>query len=628
MPIEDVQYLLKNSKPDTSLLFVDSSRRDYSAYPTPSEFVIDLQEPIRNVFGVEILDSAIANSMYNVDAQNCKLRFMLVDESNSVALPASELASGSVTVSDDLETRDSKALNLMAFNLGFASPLRSWLSDPLSSMYAVAVIDSSVLSPFFITSLPTSSGLGCRYFIVVQNKYSSVYMKSVVSGYAPIVQTSQTSQTFNGNRWTLFNDMYYSVEDDSVTGHAAAALLSSGGVAHFSIVPSASDDSTVTTAAMGYVKAGYYDVYSYETVEVNQQVFTNNTGLTNMTPDGSTPTVMVALDTANGYNQTVVPIQIAFGIGTATVETGNYVTNGALQRSLTAAFDDVGAQVTMTATSSSGIDKQSILKFQCPTKTVEAVNLPTYRLLLSSSQSTINSVIGLDTHPLLSMNALPRKQRGYGAVLVGGDTMCMYASVLGDTSQSLVSPGIINLTGIRYVTLRCKEIEEHIETQGKYGPFSTGIGVFKLQSSNNVVQVRSDYVNIVRKAFHPIGKLVRMTFRFEIYDGTLYDFKGVNNQLLLSIKYYAPIAPSDNEFRSWLNPDYDSDFQKFLNKKSGYAPRLDDQGYDPYDEDDVEEEESDESSSGEEIDEPTMRRFEIETQRRIIELERDARSAL
>ena len=205
---------------------------------------------------------------------------------------------------------------------------------------------------------------------------------------------------------------------------------------------------------------------------------------------------------------------------------------------------------------------------------------------------------------------------------MGGDSVCMYASVLDTSGQKLVSPGIINLTGVRYVTLRCKEIEEHVETQGKYGPFSTGIGVFKLQSSNNVVQVRADYVNLVRKAFHPIGRLLRMTLRFELSDGKLYDFKGVNNQILLSVKYYAPVAPENEHFKSVLNPDYNYDFHRFMMQQSAYAPRLDDQGYDPYDEDDEEDEDEDEEED--EVPEPTMRRFELETQRRIVQLEREA----
>ena len=632
MPIEDVQFLLKNSVPDTSLLFIDSSKRDYSAYPTPSEFVIDLQEPIRNVYGIEILDSAIANSMYNVDVQNCNLRFMMIDEADSAALPLSDLASGTVSISDDLETNDLVALNVMTYTLGFASPLRYWLSDASSSMYAVAVVDSSALSASSLPTYDSSQSTSCNYYILVQTKYATVFMNTVVSAYAPVVNANGT-----GNPWVLFDGVYYSVNDSSTTGHAAAALMTSGGTHSFAIVPASASSSTTTTKA-GYINTGYYDVYSYETVQVSQTAFTNATGLTNSTDSLGTPTALIAKDTQIGYNQTPVPVLLTFAIATASVETGNYVTNATFQASLTTAFSQVGANVTMTGTTVAGIDKQSILMFQCPTNSVTGVNQPTYRLLLATSQSTINTVVGLDTHPFISMNGQVRSSRGYGAVKVGGDSICMYASVLEASGQTLVSPGIINLTGVRYVTLRCKEIEEHIETQGKYGPFSTGIGVFKLQSSNNVVQVRADYVNLVRKAFHPIGRLLRMTIRFELSDGSLYDFKGVNNQLLISVKYYAPVAPENLNFRSLLNPDYNYDFQRFLMLQSGYAPRLDDPGYDPYDEDDEEEDgegDDDPDADDEEdevdeepIDEPTMRRFELETQRRIVELEREARSAL
>jgi hypothetical protein len=634
MPIEDVQFLIKNSVQDSSLLFVDSAKRNYKSYPTPAEFVIDLEEPIRNVYGIEILDSAIANSMYNVDSQNSALRFILVDEADSVALPAYELASGNISTSDDLETRDLTALNLFAFTLGHASPLREWLSDPLSSMYAVAVVDSSVASN--PTALPVNSNVNydgsCKYFVMVQTKYSSVCMNTIASAYTP------TFQPGSGVVWYGFDGIYYSVNDDSTQGHAASALLAASPTGTFAIVPTYSGGGN----GSGYINNGYYDVYCYETVQLTFAEFNAYTGMTNLL--NNRPTATLTVDPAmSNSGITLRPILLSFCIATAKLELGNYASNSALQASLTTAFGQVGAGVTMNPTVTSGIDKQSILKFTCPTNDVNNQNLSLYRLLISTSTSTMNEVIGLDLHPTLSLNGLSRSLRGFGAVIIGGDEIPMYASVIMDHTpgQTLTCPGIINLTGVRYVTLRCKEIEEHIETQGKYGPFSTGIGVFKLQSSNNVVQVRTDYVNLIRKAFHPIGRLLRMTLRFELSDGSLYDFKGINNQLLLSVKYYAPKSATDTQFKSLLNPDYDPDFHNFMAGQSAYAPRLNDPGYDPYDEDDEDEnddedededEDEDGTTSADEsearINEFTMRRFELETQQRILALEKEARGTL
>jgi hypothetical protein len=182
----------------------------------------------------------------------------------------------------------------------------------------------------------------------------------------------------------------------------------------------------------------------------------------------------------------------------------------------------------------------------------------------------------------------------------------MYASVLKDPAgpQTLDAPGLINLMGVRYITLRCPEIEDHICSTGKYGAYSTGIGVFKLLNSNQVVQLRFDFVNLVRKPFHPIGRLSRLTLRFELSDGTLYDFKGIDNQLLLTIKYYspsprrpgdpaAPGGPADGVVVSTLNPDYDPDFVRYVARRDAFAAHLDDPGAERDDDEDYEEEDED-----------------------------------
>lgn len=126
----------------------------------------------------------------------------------------------------------------------------------------------------------------------------------------------------------------------------------------------------------------------------------------------------------------------------------------------------------------------------------------------------------------------------------------------------VVAPGIANLLGVRYITLRCPEIEQHLYSGMTYGSHSTGLGVFKLPSGNEVSNLRFDFVSLVRKPFHPIGRLSRLTFRFERLEGVLYDFKGVNTQLLLAVKFLSPGKRIPLK-RSVLNPDYDPDFLRY-----------------------------------------------------------------
>jgi len=70
MTIDDVLYLQQNGEEDSMMVFVDSATRDYTFYPTPSDYVVNFDEPIKMVTGLDVLDASIPASMYNVDTDN------------------------------------------------------------------------------------------------------------------------------------------------------------------------------------------------------------------------------------------------------------------------------------------------------------------------------------------------------------------------------------------------------------------------------------------------------------------------------------------------------------------------------------------------------------------------------
>lgn len=70
MSIEDISYLKKNSIKDNIIYTIDSSRRDKSIYLTPNEYVINFDVPFKYVYGIEILDSSIPRTMYQIDKYN------------------------------------------------------------------------------------------------------------------------------------------------------------------------------------------------------------------------------------------------------------------------------------------------------------------------------------------------------------------------------------------------------------------------------------------------------------------------------------------------------------------------------------------------------------------------------
>lgn len=153
----------------------------------------------------------------------------------------------------------------------------------------------------------------------------------------------------------------------------------------------------------------------------------------------------------------------------------------------------------------------------------------------------------------------------YNPLLVGSNPY-VYMSVYDEFFQvyKLEGPGLVNMFGERFVILKIKEIEDHLLGSYAYMSFSPGIGMFKLASSfNDVTNLRFDYTSMVRKPFHPIGKMHKLTLRFETAKGKLYDFKGVNHQMLMVIKFLVPTAKLTFQ-RSSLNPNYDPNFIKYM----------------------------------------------------------------
>lgn len=124
------------------------------------------------------------------------------------------------------------------------------------------------------------------------------------------------------------------------------------------------------------------------------------------------------------------------------------------------------------------------------------------------------------------------------------------------------SPGLVSLIGERFVILRCPEIESHVYGSGGYGINSPGLGLFKM-GVVGYSDSRFDFSSIRYKEFHPIGKLSRLTFRFETLRKNLYDFRGVNHHIMLVVRYYVMNTHPDF-LKFTLNPHYNPNFMNYM----------------------------------------------------------------
>jgi len=131
------------------------------------------------------------------------------------------------------------------------------------------------------------------------------------------------------------------------------------------------------------------------------------------------------------------------------------------------------------------------------------------------------------------------------------------------TSQyEITSPGIVFFIGEKYIILRSPEIEEHAFGSLSYTNYNLGIAKIKLNNVGYNDEV-IDIAKISLREFHPIGKLSKLTFKFETSRGNIYDFKGVNHMITYSIYYYKPKLLIEEEFKPILNPNYKQNFNNY-----------------------------------------------------------------
>lgn len=130
-------------------------------------------------------------------------------------------------------------------------------------------------------------------------------------------------------------------------------------------------------------------------------------------------------------------------------------------------------------------------------------------------------------------------------------------------AHAVTSPGQVNLTGPRYVNIRCPNIESYMFRDRVNESCHVGLGMVTLRGYGFRGQ-RLDFVSFPPRRFHMLGKVSKLRFRLERPDGSLYDSHGVDHTLLLVIKYYSAAATKTADFTSTLNPAYNPDLRQFL----------------------------------------------------------------
>ena len=117
---------------------------------------------------------------------------------------------------------------------------------------------------------------------------------------------------------------------------------------------------------------------------------------------------------------------------------------------------------------------------------------------------------------------------------------------------------MVNLLGTKYIILKSPEIEDHLYGSFSYTKNTLGLGKIKLTSSG-LNEEKNTFYKLKLKEFHPIGKLSKMTFKFVDYNNELYNFRGINHDMIIAIHYYSAVQTNYLN-KSIINPEYNMNF--------------------------------------------------------------------
>ena len=73
--MDDFEFMKNECVKDSYMLFIDSDKRDKSAYANPNHYVVKFDEPFKNVFAVDVLQARIPKTQFNVDHSSNTLTY-------------------------------------------------------------------------------------------------------------------------------------------------------------------------------------------------------------------------------------------------------------------------------------------------------------------------------------------------------------------------------------------------------------------------------------------------------------------------------------------------------------------------------------------------------------------------
>jgi hypothetical protein len=600
MSIEDINYLRNNSIKQNYTFLIDSVDRDRSRYPNPNKYTIDFTVPFKNVIGMEIIDSSIPRTMYNIDYENNELYYYIGKNTSDI-----NIVEG---IKEELNSTD--LTKECGFNSGYAvigtdNYLELTNNIHLYNIYNTGGIGGKDMgiSFSFKTKVLRDNNAGAtgdkKYYIFNFGYYHlhlNTFQRDKYSGILVYIKKNIDN----------FYDMYFTIgyEDESPDSTYIINNINLSVENHVCWTISSDNKWTIniSTKTEKYEKANNRPINNVFYTEKNIgrkfiSTFYDATKLTKITYiNGWDDTIKLYIKDFKIYNKVLDDNEIVL-CRTNTIELSNLpiwyklysnsnedsISNSGLTKFIN--YKDMFGKLHIKEgdytlkTLLFYFDRYDeyeigIKKHSEPAEMSNLVDIYCrHPFILDMQRSTIYENLGFD----LLANSIPEHiniRYEYKDVYNSNSLMSkMFHSVKNLDNIKIIPskgvfdmykitpPGVIYLIGNKYILLRCPEIEEHIFGSLSYTKYSLGLAKFRIDN----IGINTERLVITKlpiREFHPIGKLSRLSLRFETNKGTLYDFKGVNHNIIFAIYYYEPTQKKLPQ-NSILNPEYKMNYMEY-----------------------------------------------------------------
>lgn len=601
MSIEDINYMKENSIKQAYTFIIDSSERDRNMFPNPNNYVVNFSTPFKNIIGMEIIDASIPRAMYTIDVDNNEFYYYIGNDTGTGT------TDGGMTdgiIEKGIQIQNDANLILQNWNYTSNIPILSYL-ELSGDRYGILENSINLYNIYNNTAAIGGSAIGITFHLCLQaiiedankNKEYSILDFSynhtfsletdIIFRNISVDIAKSTNNTFvlsftiGERKESIFNipmndyvNIFWSIQKSTWNIGIFDATLNTQ-IAYKEFLNC--DELYNVFFTKKYIGKKHASVSGESGTNGWEDNLLRLKGfkLYN-TPMMTQATMVSALSLVTDVR---VPVWYKMDevINNAIINKGTHATIEYTDvfKKILISPGDYTFRTYITKYDELIKNNDMEIMFKETSTPPELTNLidiySKAPLIVDMKRTTLAENLGFDLFPSTKQEDryISKGYTTVDSVLAKMFYSRANASYDADVSVNnkyiITSPGIVYFIGNKYIIMRCPEIEEHLYRSLSYSKNTLGIAKIRVDS----IGINSEKLTITKipvREFHPIGKLSRMSLRFETSKGSLYDFKGLNHNIIFAVFYYEPIQKNIPK-NSILNPEYKMNYLDYLYKQ-------------------------------------------------------------